>query len=117
MPQEYGSEARSSALPQFTTAFMSEFPVSVAPRSGKKRSKTPIIPRLLLSVSTAALYVALFGPGPIAYAQQSRSLPETIEKSVLSHPEVQARYHDFLSTLEGKNIERGALRPQVSAEG
>lgn len=64
-----------------------------------------------------ALSVVLLGLGPAAHAQQSRSLPETMEKSVLSHPEVQARYHDFLSTLEGKNIERGALRPQVSIEG
>lgn len=40
-----------------------------------------------------------------------------MERSVLSHPEVQARYYDFLSTLEGKNIERGALRPNVSVEG
>src|SRR5690606_25680797 len=28
-----------------------------------------------------------------------------------------ARYHDFLSTLESKNIERAGTRPQVSAEG
>lgn len=39
-----------------------------------------------------------------------------MEKSVLTHPEVQARFHDFLSTLEGQTIQRGSLRPQVSVE-
>lgn len=74
-------------------------------------------PRSLLSASVAVLCAALFGAASVAHAQQSRSLPETMEKSVLSHPEIQARYHDFLSTLEGQNIEQGGLRPQVSAEG
>jgi len=69
-----------------------------------------------LKIVVATLPIVLFGSGPMAHAQQSRSLPESMEKSVLSHPEVQARYHDFLSTLEGKNIERGGLRPQVSVE-
>lgn len=35
---------------------------------------------------------------------------------MLTHPEVQARFHDFLSTLEGQTIQRGSLRPQVSVE-
>lgn len=63
----------------------------------------------------AALAIPLCLHAP-AQAQNGRSLPETLEKSVLSHPEVQARYHDFLSVLEGKNIQRGGLLPNVSVE-
>lgn len=63
------------------------------------------------------MVLALVGTGSLSYAQQHRSLPETIEKAVLSHPEIQARFHDLISTLEGQNIERGALRPHVSVEG
>ncbi|HLT98179.1 MAG TPA: TolC family outer membrane protein [Burkholderiaceae bacterium] len=64
----------------------------------------------------AVLGVASIAAPSFARAEQSRSLVDTVEKAILTHPEVQARYHDFLTTLEGQNIERGALRPQVSAE-
>lgn len=84
---------------------------------GEKRSVSPKRSSLTHSVGAVAVAAAALCMGSIAHAQPARSLPETMEKSVLTHPEVQARYHDFMSALEGKNIERGALRPQVSVEG
>jgi len=100
---------------------MSELLLSACLRASQKRRESTFFSsskRALMPLKNiiAALPIVLSGFGPMAHAQQSRSLPESMEKSVMSHPEVQARYHDFLSTLEGKNIERGGLRPQVSVE-
>ncbi len=44
-------------------------------------------------------------------------LPKAVEKAVTTHPEVRARYQDFVSSLEGQNIARGGWRPQVTAQG
>jgi adhesin transport system outer membrane protein len=44
-------------------------------------------------------------------------LPKVVEKAVTTHPEVRARYQDFVSSLEGQNIARGGWRPQVTAQG
>lgn len=71
----------------------------------------------LRSACVSVVFAVLCGAASTAHAQESRSLPESMERSVLSHPEIQARFHDFLSTLEGQNIERGGLRPRVSVEG
>ncbi|WP_245587376.1 TolC family outer membrane protein [Comamonas composti] len=45
------------------------------------------------------------------------NLLQVVEKAVGSHPEIQARFHDFTSSLEGQNIARGGWRPQVTAQG
>src|SRR5690606_25534244 len=117
MPQEYGSEARSSALPCVPVR-MTEPLFSACPLRGKKR-RPPVVscPAIFASRVFTVLGASFLCLSAAANAQTSRSLPETMEKSVLTHPEVQARFHDFLSTLEGQNIQRGGLRPQVSAEG
>ncbi len=47
----------------------------------------------------------------------ARNLPDAVKKAVDAHPEVQARYHDFVSSLEDKNIAKGGWRPQVNAQG
>jgi adhesin transport system outer membrane protein len=65
-------------------------------------------------LSTGLLWMSVIAPS--AHAESTRSLAATMEKTVLSHPEVRARYHDFISTLEGQNIQQGGLRPQVSVE-
>lgn len=44
-------------------------------------------------------------------------LPKVVEKAVTTHPEVRARYQDFMSSLEGQNVARGGWRPQVTAQG
>lgn len=117
MLQEYGPEPHSSALPDFVR-FMSRMLFWVGPANRGKQAKQHHAPigRLLRSALTMIVGVACLGAPGLVFSQQSRSLAESVEKAILSHPEVQARFHDFLTTLEGQNIERGALRPQVSAE-
>lgn len=97
---------------------MSELHISARPHTAQKvRLRFPKSQFTVWANGLAgALLAFATSVNAAAPAPQSRSLAGTIEKSILSHPEVQARYHDFLSTLEGKNIERGALRPQVSVE-
>ncbi|HLT99966.1 MAG TPA: TolC family outer membrane protein [Burkholderiaceae bacterium] len=65
-----------------------------------------------LLVLLAALMAA---PGMVA--AQARSLQESIEKAVLTHPEVKARFHDFQSTLHGQAVTRAGLLPEVTVQG
>ncbi|WP_423460813.1 TolC family outer membrane protein [Ottowia sp. VDI28] len=48
---------------------------------------------------------------------QGASLLQVVEKAVESHPEIQARYHDFTSSLEGQNIASAGWRPHITAQG
>lgn len=52
-----------------------------------------------------------------ASAPAGNTLLQVVDKAVESHPEIQARFHDFTSSLEGQNIVRGGWRPQVTAQG
>ena len=52
-----------------------------------------------------------------AAAAPAQSLAQAVQKAITSHPEVQARYHDFVSSLEDKSIAQGGWRPQVNAQG
>lgn len=67
----------------------------------------------------AILYGAVllaFGVQAQVYAQTT-SLEESIEKAVLTNPEVRARFQDFQSALEGQNVIRGELLPEITAQG
>lgn len=56
--------------------------------------------------------------GPTAAAvQQGNALPQVVERVIMTHPEVRARFQDFTSSLEGQNVARGGWRPQVTAQG
>lgn len=52
----------------------------------------------------------------VAHAQVS-SLEEVVERAVLTHPEIRASFQDFQSTLEGQNVVRGGLLPEITAQG
>lgn len=52
-----------------------------------------------------------------AQTQPAAGLPQVVEQAILTNPEVRARFHEFRSSLEGQNVARGALLPQVSAQG
>ena len=52
-----------------------------------------------------------------AAAPAAQNLAEAVKKAINAHPEVQARYHDFVSSLEDKRIAGGGWRPQVNAQG
>ena len=48
---------------------------------------------------------------------QGTGLQQVVEKVLMTHPEVQARFQDFSSSMEGQNVARGGWRPQVTAQG
>lgn len=60
---------------------------------------------------------SLLAYGPANWATESLSLEQSVERAILSNPEVGARFHDFQSSLEGKTVARGALLPEVNASG
>lgn len=70
------------------------------------------IKKINLSVLTCALVYSSLG-----VAVEATSLEESVERAVLSNPEISARFQDFQSGLEGKNVARGALLPEVNVTG
>ena len=70
------------------------------------------IKKTKLSVLTCALVYSSLG-----VAVEATSLEESVERAVLSNPEISARFQDFQSGLEGKNVARGALLPEVNVTG
>lgn len=44
-------------------------------------------------------------------------LNRVVERAITSHPEINARYHDFISSLEDQKIARAGWRPQITAQG
>lgn len=68
------------------------------------------IKKINLSVLTCALVYSSLGVA-------ATSLEESVERAVLSNPEISARFQDFQSGLEGKNVARGALLPEVNVTG
>lgn len=69
-----------------------------------------------LKATTMAFVLSLAFAAP-SQAQQATSLSQSVERAVLSHPELGARFQDFQSSLEGQNVARGALLPEVNASG
>jgi len=50
-------------------------------------------------------------------ATTSVNLNQVVEESIMTHPEIRARYHDFRSAMEGQKVLRGNYLPQVNAQG
>ena len=48
-----------------------------------------------------------------ANAQGPLSVQQVVERTLLTNPEIQARYHDFRASMEGQSVQRGALLPSV----
>lgn len=65
-----------------------------------------------IACSTALLAASL----PMLSLAQTASLEESIEKAILTNPEVRVMFHDFQSALEGKNVKFGELLPEVTAQ-
>lgn len=70
--------------------------------------------RLKTFVCCAAAAAAIT---PAAARAQVAGLEEIVERTVLTHPEIRARFQDFQSTLEGQNVVRGGLLPEVNLQG
>jgi len=70
------------------------------------------------TVTTATTFSAFSAKAVHAQGTpNAATLTRVVEQSILTHPEIQARYHDFRSALEGQNVTRGGFRPQVNAQG
>ncbi|WP_373454196.1 TolC family outer membrane protein [Bordetella genomosp. 1] len=62
--------------------------------------------------------VAVPGQAPVAaMGDGSITLTQVVEHTLLTNPEIQARYHDFQASLEGQTVARGAYFPQLNAQG
>ena len=70
------------------------------------------------TLTVSSLLTALLLAQP-ALAQQENSLSfkDSIERAIMSNPELGARFQDFQSALEGQNVGRGALMPEINAQG
>ena len=53
----------------------------------------------------------------VGFSANSMSLEQSVEKAILSNPDIGARFQDFQSSLEGKNVARGALLPEINLTG
>src|SRR5690625_3574523 len=69
--------------------------------------------RKRLSVLLCSFAACLGGP----VMAQSITLGESVEKAVLSNPQIAAMFQDFQSSLEGQAVMRGELLPEVNAQG
>ncbi|ALM86884.1 TolC family outer membrane protein [Bordetella sp. N] len=56
---------------------------------------------------------------PVAQATDGKNaatLNQIVEQTLLTNPEIQARYHDFRSSLEGQNVAKAGFLPQVNTQ-
>ena len=76
---------------------------------------------------TSISVLALAG-APAAYSQPAQpaatpasapavTLNQIVEQTLLSNPEIQAKYHDFQASLEGQSVVRAAFFPQINTLG
>ena len=66
-----------------------------------------------LSICLALSFLAM---SP-AFAANTGSLPDAIEKAVLRNPEVLARLHDYQASDAERDVARGAFFPRVDLQG
>lgn len=74
-------------------------PSTPTPSTPKSRPNTPLSVASAISDNSAT------------------TLNQVVEQTLLSNPEIQARYHDFRASFEGQNVARGGFLPQVNAQG
>jgi adhesin transport system outer membrane protein len=63
--------------------------------------------------------VAPAAGAPVAQATDAKggaTLNQIVEQTLLTNPEIQARYNDFRSSLEGQNVQRAGFLPQVNTQ-
>jgi len=76
-------------------------------------SPAPTAPSASPAVATVA---APSSPALPATSASPALLAQLVERAITSHPEINARYHDFMSYLEEQNVARAGWRPQVTAQ-
>ncbi|VCU69257.1 Outer membrane efflux protein BepC precursor [Pigmentiphaga humi] len=77
---------------------------------------TPLL-TIRKTITASAIAAAILHAAAAGAQQAPDTLASVVEQAILNHPEVQARYHDFQSALEGQEIARGAYRPEVNVQG
>ncbi|CAM5425948.1 TolC family outer membrane protein [Eoetvoesiella caeni] len=81
-----------------------------------KELPVPLTCRLtLLALAAAMAGTPLFMQ--TACAQTANTLQQTVERTVLSNPEIRARFQNLQASLEGQNVVKGGLLPQVDLQG
>ena len=83
------------------------------------------LPRLLATLGLTSLVAGAWaqqaetatGAAATTVAAPAPQLNQVVDRAITSHPEVMARYHDFISSLEDQHIARAGWRPQVTASG
>jgi len=61
--------------------------------------------------------VCIAGTVSPVYAQPAHTMESVVEKAILTNPEVLAQFQSLRSALEGQNIAKGALLPEVNVRG
>lgn len=79
--------------------------VAQAAEQAAQASPVPPAPSAVIAPSGAPVAVEMVPP----------ALQEVVEHAITSHPEINARYHDFVSSLEDQNVAKAGWRPQVTA--
>ena len=79
------------------------------------------LPRLMAALGLTSFAVGAWAqqaaPAAVSAVAAPSQLHHVVDRAITSHPEVMARYHDFVSSLEDQNIARAGWRPQVTASG
>lgn len=84
---------------------------------GRTRLKETLVHfnrRTIRLTMAGAIFTAVV---PASVLAQSATLEQVVERTILSNPEVQARFQDFQSSLEGQKVARGGLLPEVNVQG
>jgi adhesin transport system outer membrane protein len=76
---------------------------------------------MVLAIASAISSVAFAQPSNVGDAETapsaSLSLKAVVERTLLTNPEVLAKYHEFQAAMAGQTVARAAFLPQVTAVG
>ncbi len=87
--------------------------VAQATPAPSAKPATPAAATAQPAPAAAAAPVAPVAPA----ANGGTTIYQVVEQTLLSNPEIQARYHDFRASLEGQNVARAGFLPQLNTQG
>jgi len=67
----------------------------------------------MLKIKIALVFSVMSLLSPAVGAQQIVTLQDAVKKAIVSNPEVQARWHTFLSSQHEQDVARGGYFPRV----
>ncbi|MFC4274380.1 TolC family outer membrane protein [Achromobacter aloeverae] len=115
--QNFGKSTSPTSTSTPTAAPVAAPATTATPAAAPAKSSAPVA----TPARTAAPAPAPAKP-PVAAASDATpgggsTIYQVVEQTLLSNPEIQARYHDFRASLEGQNVARAGFLPQVNAQG